>query len=282
MSFLRSPSAFGSHARPPVRDLDLSVIANSNRPHQRVKGVSFKAIRILSDSLRNHYYIRRLSLRGSLRSSRHLTILSKALEHNISLNFLDLSDNECVFANQALPAEFVDAMRTNGNIHELVLNRNGISNQEIEKLVPALLHNVTSLSLRSNRVDDEGVRILVDWVLLRTKSLHKLDLASNAITNVGASKISQALSSSCGLHSLDLSRNSIKDDGATSLATALKQSSSVVLRTLHLEHNPFTSSGSREIAKMARVNLSLTNLSFANYTLDNSALQALRVAFDFF
>ena len=94
--------------------------------------------------------------------------------------------------------------------------------------------------------------------------------------------MSRSARRSCGLHSLDLSRNSIKDDGATSLATALKQSSSVVLRTLHLEHNPFTSSGSREIAKMARVNLSLTNLSFANYTLDNSALQALRVAFDFF
>ena len=114
-----------------------------------------------------------------------------------------------------------------------------------------------------------------------TKSLHKLDLGSNAITDVGASKISQALSS-CALQSLNLSGNSIKDDGATSLATALKQSSSVVLRTLHLERNPFTSSGCREIAKMARVNLSLKHLSFAHYVLDDSALQSLRVAFDFF
>ena len=114
-----------------------------------------------------------------------------------------------------------------------------------------------------------------------TKSLHKLDLSSNAITDIGASKISQALSS-CALQSLNLSGNSIKDDGATSLATALKQSSSVVLRTLHLERNPFTSLGCREIAKMARVNLSLKHLSFAHYVLDDSALQSLRVAFDFF
>ena len=168
MSFLRSPSAFGSHARPPVRDLDLSVISNSSRSHQRVKGISSKAIRILGDSLRNHFYLRHLSLRGSLRSSRHLAILSKALEHNVSLNYLDLSDNECVFADKHLPVEFVDALRTNGNIHELVLDRNGISNQEIETLVPAVLHNVTTLSLRSNRIDDDAVRILVDWVLLRT------------------------------------------------------------------------------------------------------------------
>ena len=169
MSFLRSPSAFGSHVRPPVRDLDLSVITNSSsRSHQRVKGISSKAIRILGDSLRNHFYLRHLSLRGSLRSSRHLAILSKALEHNVSLNFLDLSDNECVFADTHLPVEFVDALRTNGNIHELVLDRTGISNQEIETLVPAVLHNVTTLSLRSNRIDDAAVRILVDWVLLRT------------------------------------------------------------------------------------------------------------------
>ena len=114
-----------------------------------------------------------------------------------------------------------------------------------------------------------------------TKSLHKLDLSSNAITDIGASKIPQALSS-CALQSLNLSGNSIKDDGATSLATALKQSSSVVLRTLHLERNPFTSLGCREIAKMARVNLSLKHLSFAHYVLDDSALQSLRVAFDFF
>ena len=280
-----------------------------------MKGISSKAIRILGDSLRNHFYLRHLSLRGSLRSSRHLAILSKALEHNVSLNYLDLSDNECVFADKHLPVEFVDALRTNGNIHELVWDRNGISNQEIETLVPAVLHNVTTLSLRSNRIDDAAVRILVDWVLfvrsvryahrvtffsLRnklehhtvyhhtnnlintgTKSLHKLDLGSNAITDVGASKISQALSS-CALQSLNLSGNSIKDDGATSLATALKQSSSVVLRTLHLERNPFTSSGCREIAKMARVNLSLKHLSFAHYVLDDSALQSLRVAFDFF
>ena len=131
-----------------------------------MKGISSKAIRILGDSLRNHFYLRHLSLRGSLRSSRHLAILSKALEHNVSLNYLDLSDNECVFADKHLPVEFVDALRTNGNIHELVLDRNGISNQEI--LVPAVLHNVTTLSLRSNRIDDDAVRILVDWVLLRT------------------------------------------------------------------------------------------------------------------
>jgi Ran GTPase-activating protein (RanGAP) involved in mRNA processing and transport len=245
-------------------------------------GISSRAIDILALSLRNHFYVHRLSLRGSLRSSRHLAVLSKSLELNASLTFLDLSNNEVVFANQAMPEEFVDAMRTNGNIQELVLDRNGLATLEIKTLVPGVLHNITTLSLRSNRIDDEGARVLVNWILLRTKSLRNLDLASNEITDVGASKISEALSSSSStLYTLDLSKNEIKDDGAVSIANALKQSSSV-LRTLHLEHNPFTSQASREIAKMARVNLSLTHLSFAHYVLDNSALQALRVAFDFF
>ncbi|MDC3321640.1 hypothetical protein OAV88_03465, partial [bacterium] len=283
LAFLRSPSAFGSHVRPPIRDLDLSVTTtNKRRQHKRLMGISSRAIDILALSLRNHFYVHRLSLRGSLRSSRHLAVLSKSLELNASLTFLDLSNNEVVFANQAMPEEFVDAMRTNGNIQELVLDRNGLATLEIKTLVPGVLHNITTLSLRSNRIDDEGARVLVNWILLRTKSLRNLDLASNEITDVGASKISEALSSSSStLYTLDLSKNEIKDDGAVSIANALKQSSSV-LRTLHLEHNPFTSQASREIAKMARVNLSLTHLSFAHYVLDNSALQSLRVAFDFF
>ncbi len=280
LTFLRSPSAFGSHARPPVRELDLSVLSKRSRNNKRVKGISSSAVYVLSESLKTHFYLRSLSLRGSLRSSRHLSLLSKALEHNASLTSLDLSDNKCSFSNGAIPIEFIDAMRTNGSIREVVLDRNGIAENEIKMLVPGLLHNVTTLSLRSNRIDDESVCVLVDHLLLRSKSLRSIDLASNEIGDKGAIRISKALSSTT-LHNLDLSRNSIGDDGATSIASSLKESSAL-LRTLHLESNPFTSTGSRHVAQMARVNLSLTQLSFATYVLDNSALQSLRVAFDFF
>ncbi|KAM4631484.1 leucine-rich repeat-containing protein 71 [Polymixia lowei] len=85
---------------------------------------------------------------------------------------------------------------------------------------------LTHLSLRNNRIGDEGAR-LIGSALSTTKSANKtlisLNLAFNSIGDAGAAHIAQGLRLNRALLCLSLSNNKIGDTGAAHLAEILGQ-----------------------------------------------------------
>ncbi|XP_053190055.1 leucine-rich repeat-containing protein 71 [Scomber japonicus] len=83
---------------------------------------------------------------------------------------------------------------------------------------------LTHLSLRNNRIGDEGAR-LIGSALSTTKSANKnlcsLNLAFNCIGDAGAAHIAQGLRLNRAMLLLSLSNNKIGDSGAAHLATIL-------------------------------------------------------------
>ncbi|TMS18249.1 Leucine-rich repeat-containing protein 71 [Larimichthys crocea] len=85
---------------------------------------------------------------------------------------------------------------------------------------------LTHLSLRNNRIGDEGAR-LIGSALSTTRSANKnllsLNLAFNCIGDEGAAHIAKGLRFNCALLFLSLSNNQIGDSGAGHLAATLAE-----------------------------------------------------------
>ncbi|XP_062291396.1 leucine-rich repeat-containing protein 71 [Scomber scombrus] len=83
---------------------------------------------------------------------------------------------------------------------------------------------LTHLSLRNNRIGDEGARLIgsaLSTPRSANKNLCSLNLAFNCIGDAGAAQIAQGLRLNRALLLLSLSNNKIRDSGATHLAAIL-------------------------------------------------------------
>eukprot|EP00939_MAST-03C_sp_MAST-3C-sp1_P003117 g3117.t1 len=278
LHFLAFPSAFSSKNRPAARALNMGVECRG-----KSAGVSDAAIQTLQISLSNHFYLSDLCLRGAIRGSRHLDLLSGAIKSNTSLRRLDLSENAACFERGLVSSAFVTALRSNRHIRVIALDDNNIGRVVLSKLCPALRGNVEDLSLASNRIDNRCCELLEEELGCDDRVLRRLNLASNAIGFDGVkhlTRLFRADEGEIGLEEIDLSENEIDDNGATFLADVLELPGAT-LQALYLDQNPLTSKGSKALASMVRRNRSIMSLSFGSYNLTESTIQALRVMHDF-
>jgi Ran GTPase-activating protein (RanGAP) involved in mRNA processing and transport len=93
--------------------------------------------------------------------------------------------------------------------------------------------NLTSLTLKGNRIDDELVRILMDG-LLRNDTVTALDMSHNRITSIGARMISKLLGQDSVLTALNLSDNQIREEGGRYIGRGLRKNDSLLELNLRL------------------------------------------------
>eukprot|EP00729_Bicosta_minor_P016668 gene16669-5220_t len=147
------------------------------------------------------------------------------------------------------------------NCTELSLRSNKIGDDGATALAEVLKNNNTALatlSLRSNKIGDDGATALAE-VLKNNTALATLDLRSNKIGDDGATALAEVLKNNTALATLDLHGNKIGDDGATALAEALKNNNTA-LATLSLSNNKIGNDGAIALAEALKTSTALTYL----------------------
>ncbi|XP_005876070.1 PREDICTED: NACHT, LRR and PYD domains-containing protein 13 [Myotis brandtii] len=143
-------------------------------------------------------------------------------------------------------------------------------------LADALLQNqgLTHLSLRRNRLGDEGVRSLSEALSHKDCSLQNLDLSECAFEAEGCWVLAEALGRNSGLKVLDVGGNRIQDAGGKRLCAALKQPS-CTLNTLGLESCSLTSACCKDLSSALSVRKSLVNLNLLGNDLGPEGVNTL-------
>jgi len=125
--------------------------------------------------------------------------------------------------------------------------------------------NLESLSLIKNRIGDEHLMLIVDFLKNDTNNLKCLSVNLNQITDHGAMHIAQVLKKNTMLKTLQLRDNDIGDQGVIALAEALKHNS--FLENLDLIKNRrITDPGVEAMAHALEINYSLCTLEIITNT----------------
>ncbi|XP_036162427.1 NACHT, LRR and PYD domains-containing protein 13 [Myotis myotis] len=143
-------------------------------------------------------------------------------------------------------------------------------------LADALLQNqgLTHLSLRRNRLGDEGVRSLSEVLSHKDCSLQNLDLSECAFGVEGCWVLAEAMGCNSGLKVLDIGGNRIQDAGGKRLCAALKRPS-CTLNTLGLESCSLTSACCKDLSSALSVRKSLVNLNLLGNDLGPEGVNTL-------
>ena len=145
--------------------------------------------------------------------------------------------------------------------------------------VAAVLHflenaeDVLHINLSKNRLEDFGVKEVLNFIVNRDSKLKWLNLAANNVTDYAAKDFAAALEhSNCKLESLDLSYNNFTDNAAKDFAAAL-QHSNCKLESLDLSSNNFTDNAAKDFAAaLQHSNCKLESLDLSgNEFTDNAA-----------
>ena len=117
------------------------------------------------------------------------------------------------------------------------------------------------LDLSNNNLSDDGAATLSD-ALKSNDSLLELKMSYNKITSVGAKEVGEAIKVNTALQKLDIHKNQISDNGATAISDGLKNNNS--LQKLDMSSNKITSEGARKIGEAIQVNTALQKLDISN------------------
>ena len=119
---------------------------------------------------------------------------------------------------------------------------------------------LASLSLPSNMIDDDTLRMLVTG-LSHNQTVTHLDLSHNKVSSLGAHLLAKLLGPQSVLMSLDISDNHIQSDGGRYLGRALRINDS--LMDLNLRLNRLEDYGGMQLMEGLVENRSLTSLNLA-------------------
>ncbi|XP_044176770.1 NACHT, LRR and PYD domains-containing protein 14-like [Acropora millepora] len=151
--------------------------------------------------------------------------------------------------------------------------------------VAAVLHflenaeDVLHINLSKNRLEDFGVKEVLNFIVNRDSKLKWLNLAANNVTDNAAKDFAEALKhSNCKLESLDLRRNNFTDNAAKDFAKALKHSN-CKLESLDLSFNKFTDNAAKDFAAaLQHSNCKLKSLALSNNKFTDNAAKDFAAA----
>eukprot|EP00986_Skeletonema_menzelii_P001643 scaffold450_cov139-Skeletonema_menzelii.AAC.5 len=136
----------------------------------------------------------------------------------------------------------LDVVESNKHLRKLVIWKNQIGSQHIERLCSAVRnHPLVELDLDNSFEPGIGDEMLASLLTIDDLKLEKLGMSSNHITSVGITLLSDFLATNPRLKELDLSENNLTDSDAELIANALR--SNTTLRVLGLFHNNTTDAG---------------------------------------
>jgi Ran GTPase-activating protein (RanGAP) involved in mRNA processing and transport len=252
-----------------VTNLDLCGSVLSRENEQQLKAV-----------LRQNTVLESLDLTGSRLGSAGLAEIAPVLYRNTSVKALDLANNglddiesanvlrELIRRNKTITSlciadnvfgsdvaavrSIAEGVLCNRTLQQLDLSWCGLDDQGIAVLGNALVvrnASLLELDLRNNNITSAGVRALVDDNVEAVKALTKLILWGNSIRSEGAIILADAFrySTMPSLKRLDLDSCGIDDGGFVGLVSALEQNTS--LQILDLRRNHFGERGLMALAE---------------------------------
>ncbi|XP_067421487.1 NACHT, LRR and PYD domains-containing protein 3-like isoform X2 [Emydura macquarii macquarii] len=149
-------------------------------------------------------------------------------------------------------------------LQSLSLQSNSITQESIANICSLFHCNMAvSLSLESNPVGDEGVKILVACLKNKGCCLEKLSLSSAALTEDCVPALTSLFSQKNTLIWLDLSFNNLRDGGVKALCSALKNKEKR-LEQLNLSCSDITNDCEQELIQLIETTRSLKNLGLDN------------------
>ena len=165
-------------------------------------------------------------------------------------------------------------------IEKIKFNAVDLSNCSLAPIdVAAVLHclknaeDVLYINLFNNRLEDFGVKEVLNFIVNRDSKLKSLNLFGNKFTDNAAKDFAAALKhSNCKLESLELSSYNFTENAAKDFAAALEHSN-CKLKSLDLTDNKFTDNAAKDFAaalKHSNCKLESLDLSGNKFT-DNAA-----------
>ena len=193
--------------------------------------------------------------------------LGEYFQHNSSLQSLEISYNDIkdigltgILNN--LPSTLVRLTVSGCN-----LTSNGaVSIGEMLKINETLKH----LEISSNSIGDEGISVISDSLHVN-KTLIQLVACNCEFHSNGAESVARVLQANETLKYLDISKNQIGDVGTTAVALSIQPT----LVQLNISSCDFCKQGAKEIAKMLRVNTTVTCLDISENFIEYDELSAL-------
>ena len=132
------------------------------------------------------------------------------------------------------------------------------------------------LDLSNNNLSNEEAAIISDG-LKSNNSLQELYVSCNQITSEGAERLGEAMQVNTTLQKLDINANTICDDGAAAISDALKSNNS--LQELYMAHNHITCEGAKKIGEAIKVNTTLQVLDISINPVSNDGAAAISGGF---
>ena len=147
-------------------------------------------------------------------------------------------------------------------------------NTNVVMIANAVRMNKTlvKLDISCNTLTNEGAAAISECLKVNN-ILKELNISKNEITNEGAMTIAEALQLNTTLVKLDISCNMLSDNGALSFTNCLKIN--CILQELKLSQNRITSNGAMAIAEAIRLNTTLMKLDISCNTLSDEGAAAI-------
>ena len=125
-----------------------------------------------------------------------------------------------------------------------------------------LFRKLNSVTLCSNKIDDEGAAILGE-AIKHLSSLQSLNVSNNHIGDAGAASLGEGIKHLSSLQRVYMRRNKIGDAGAASLGVGIKQVSS--LQSLYVSCNKIGYAGAASLGEGIKHLSSLKILDVSQY-----------------
>ena len=206
-----------------------------------------------------------LNLKGNPIGGRGLPFISKALITNTSLVELDLRHCSLVISEENGPI-LTEMLIKNKILRTLDLSDNKgimLSDTGLSYIAKGLIANTTLLELDLSNcslvISEENGPVLTD-MLIKNKTLKRLDLSHNCMSDSNLYYIALGLARNSGLKELRVS--DITAQGGKSLATAIATNASTALVRLDICNIEITKDSGPAFANMLQRNGSLEHISF--------------------
>ena len=128
------------------------------------------------------------------------------------------------------------------------------------------------LYISHNSISDDGAAAISDGLKCNI-SLQELNMSDNKITSEGAKMIGEAIKVNKTLKKLYISHNSISDDGAAAISDGLKYNFS--LQELNMSYNKITNKGAKMIGEAIKVNKTLQKLDISYNSISDDGAAAI-------
>ena len=221
-----------------------------------------RSMSMISQALQSNVTIKTLDLAYNHIGINGAKSLAVALCHNCTLEHLFISCNEIMDDGVVAICECFKIKNTKlSHLKSLHLASNSLTSHSITAITTAIQEGaLTLLDLPSNDLGDNGV-YEISKALQVNLTIKQLYLSSSNIGVRGALSLAVALCYNHTLEDLYLTWNKILDDGAIAFGESLKTNRT--LKYLDIAHNNITEIGAAEIAEIFKCNPVLEGLGIS-------------------